>query len=98
MTQEMREAGELPPLPEPWVHEVPDARVVPMDRWLDPEVQVPSVEAARRAADDEEKPAASLAFSVVLYAPGAPEEDGAQASGSPDQSPKAASPKSKTRK
>jgi len=78
--EEVRAAGELPESPAPWSIQVPEVRVVVADRWLDPEVQVPPLEAkAQRKARLGD---ARLALTVEMHAGEPPpfeEEDPAAA-------------------
>eukprot|EP00929_Paragymnodinium_shiwhaense_P035039 TRINITY_DN18993_c0_g1_i1.p1 TRINITY_DN18993_c0_g1~~TRINITY_DN18993_c0_g1_i1.p1 ORF type:complete len:749 (+),score=251.15 TRINITY_DN18993_c0_g1_i1:180-2426(+) len=75
VTPELREAGELPCVPAPWPVEQ-EVRVVPMSRWLEPNVQVPLAE--RKLKKEWGKPGrpecASLKMRVTLYA-GEPVEE-----------------------
>jgi len=76
VTADVREAGELPDLPAPWV-ETPEVRVVPIARWLEPNTQVPK---ASRLLTQEWGPPGKPEFSelslrVVLYAEEPVEEE-----------------------
>jgi len=71
VSSDARASGALPELPEFWRVDVPEVRIVPAQRWLEPEVQLPPLDVAQQRKADVG--VASLSLMVDLFAGEPPE-------------------------
>jgi len=85
ITEEIRQAREVPSDPAPWQYEAANLRVVPFDRWLEPEIQAPGP----LGTTISHISCASMHVDVVLHAPEPSAADEEEPPPSPIPEPKA---------